>query len=137
MDANDKNLLEMTLDYAAKTSEEAEILLYQNISTPVGFEAEKLKDIETREWEKHQWYNNVTDSHHSEETRELDVQTSTKELQNELKGAAGGKRLARMKNEGVSCPVLEKVIGFVQCFACSNFIRRVTGDVHCLGEPLT
>jgi len=49
MDANDKNLLEMTLDYAAKTSEEAEILMYQNISTPVGFEAEKLKDIETRE----------------------------------------------------------------------------------------
>ena len=43
-----------------------------------------VEDIETREWEKHQWYNNVTDSHHSEETRELDVQTSTKELQNEL-----------------------------------------------------
>lgn len=61
----------------------------------------------------------------------------SKELQNELKGAAGGKRLARMKKEGVSCPVLEKDIGFVQCFACSNFIRRVTGDVHCLGEPLT
>ena len=49
MDANDKDLLEIALDYAAKTCEEAEILLYQNISTPVGFEAEKLKDIETRE----------------------------------------------------------------------------------------
>ena len=43
-----------------------------------------VEDIETREWEKHQWYNNVTDSHHSEETRELDVQPSTQELQNEL-----------------------------------------------------
>ena len=49
MDRNDKDLLEIALDYAAKTCEEAEILLYQNISTPVGFEAEKLKDIETRE----------------------------------------------------------------------------------------
>ena len=47
MDRNDKDLLEIALDYAAKTCEEAEILLYQNISTPVGFEAEKLKDIET------------------------------------------------------------------------------------------
>ena len=43
-----------------------------------------VEDIETREWEKHQWYNNVTDFHYSEETRELDVQPSTKELQNEL-----------------------------------------------------
>jgi PmbA protein len=49
MDAQDKELLEKALDYATKASNQAEILLYQNISTPVGFEAEQLKDIETRE----------------------------------------------------------------------------------------
>ena len=49
MDAQDEELLEKALDYATKASDQAEILLYQNISTPVGFEAEQLKDIETRE----------------------------------------------------------------------------------------
>ena len=39
-----------------------------------------VQDIETREWEPHMWYNNVTDTNRSEETKELDVQSATPEL---------------------------------------------------------
>ena len=39
-----------------------------------------VKDIETREWKPHEWYNVSTDTSRSEETKELDVQSSTPEL---------------------------------------------------------
>ena len=39
-----------------------------------------VKDIETREWEPHTWYNVKTDTSYSEETKELDVQNATSEL---------------------------------------------------------
>jgi hypothetical protein len=60
-----------------------------------------------------------------------------KEFVQELKGAVGGKQLARMKKEAVDCPVLQKTVSFVQCFACPNFLRRVKGKVDCRGLPLT
>ena len=41
-----------------------------------------IKDIETREWEKHSWY--FDGEYHSEETKELDVQNITSELQSSL-----------------------------------------------------
>ena len=40
-----------------------------------------IKDIETREWKPHTWYNNTNDSYGSEPTMELDVQAITTELQ--------------------------------------------------------
>jgi hypothetical protein len=40
-----------------------------------------IKDIETREWNPHTWYNAVSGSFGSEETMELDVQGTTDELQ--------------------------------------------------------
>ena len=40
-----------------------------------------LKDIETREWKPHTWYNAQSDTYGSEETMELDVQSITPELQ--------------------------------------------------------
>ena len=43
-----------------------------------------VKDIEARAWEPHQWYNNLTNSSHSHEKKELDVQYSTSELQKVL-----------------------------------------------------
>ena len=43
-----------------------------------------VKDIETREWKPHQWYNNVTDTMGSEETMELDIQSTTPQLQKVL-----------------------------------------------------
>ena len=43
-----------------------------------------VQNIETREWSPHRWYNGYTDKSHSEETMELDVQSSTPELQKKL-----------------------------------------------------
>jgi len=59
-----------------------------------------------------------------------------KKFVQDLKGVAGGKQIARMKKEAVACPVLNKTVSFVQCFACPNFIRRVKGRVDCRGLPL-
>ena len=41
-----------------------------------------IKDIQTRQWEKHSWYSNG--EYHSEETKELDVQHITSDLQSSL-----------------------------------------------------
>jgi hypothetical protein len=46
------------------------------------------------------------------------------------------KMIKRMKAEAVDCPVLNKQIGFIQCYVCKNFHSRVTGQVYCKGEPL-
>jgi len=59
-----------------------------------------------------------------------------KQYVQDLKGVAGGKQIARMKKEAVDCPVLQKKVSFVQCFACPNFIRRIKGQVGCRGLPL-
>jgi hypothetical protein len=50
-----------------------------------------------------------------------------------LKGAASGKAIARMKKESVNCPVVNKEVAFLVCFACPSFLRRVTGVVDCAG----
>jgi hypothetical protein len=52
-----------------------------------------------------------------------------------LKGVSP-KMLKRMKLEAVDCPVLNKEIGFIQCYVCKNFNSRVTGQVSCRGDPL-
>jgi len=63
-------------------------------------------------------------------------QPTPKQYVKDLKGVAGGKKIARMKKEAVSCPVLNKTVSFVQCFACPNFIRRVQRKVDSRGLPL-
>ena len=50
-----------------------------------------------------------------------------------LKGAASAKAISRMKKESVNCPVVNKEVAFLVCFACPSFIRRVTGVVDCAG----
>jgi hypothetical protein len=52
-----------------------------------------------------------------------------------LKGVSP-KMLKRMKLEAVDCPVLQKEIGFVQCYVCKNFQSRISGQVYCIGNPL-
>ena len=59
-----------------------------------------------------------------------------KETLNDIKGAIGGKRLARMKKECIDCPVMNKAISFIECFTCKNFLRRIKGKVECAGAPL-
>lgn len=51
----------------------------------------------------------------------------------ELKGTAGAKAIARMKKESVECPVVQKEVAFLVCFACPSFLRRVSGVVDCAG----
>jgi hypothetical protein len=46
------------------------------------------------------------------------------------------KLLKKMKNEAVNCPVMVRAVAFPDCFACSNFNRRVNGRVGCKGLPL-
>ena len=50
-----------------------------------------------------------------------------------LKGVASAKAMARMKKESVDCPVVKREVGFLVCFACPSFMRRVSGEVHCAG----
>lgn len=45
------------------------------------------------------------------------------------------KMLKRMKLEAVDCPVLNKEIGFLQCYVCKNFFSRPMGKVYCKGDP--
>ena len=56
-----------------------------------------------------------------------------KVVSEELKGAASAKAISRMKKESVNCPVVNKEVAFLVCFACPSFLRRVTGVVDCAG----
>lgn len=49
----------------------------------------------------------------------------------ELKHGASPKAISRMKKESVDCPVVKKEVGFLVCFACPSFLRRVSGVVDC------
>lgn len=60
----------------------------------------------------------------------------SKDIQEQLKGALGGRMMARMKKEAIQCPVLQKERPFLECFVCPNFLRRIKGEVHCQGDPL-
>ena len=46
------------------------------------------------------------------------------------------KMIKRMKLEAVDCPVLNKEIGFLQCYVCKNFFSRTMGKTYCKGDPL-
>lgn len=56
-----------------------------------------------------------------------------KVVTDEMKGAASGKAISRMKKESVNCPVVSKEVAFLVCFACPSFLRRVKGVVDCAG----
>jgi len=56
-----------------------------------------------------------------------------KMVSDELKGGASPKAISRMKKESVDCPVVGKEVGFLVCFACPSFLRRVSGVVDCAG----
>jgi hypothetical protein len=56
-----------------------------------------------------------------------------KVVSTELKGGASPKMIGRMKKESVDCPMVNKEVAFLVCFACPSFVRRVSGMVHCAG----
>lgn len=59
---------------------------------------------------------------------------TSKEAMESLKGL-GGKTISRMRREAVDCPVRARPTPFIECFACSGFIRRAHGIVDCEGLP--
>ena len=56
-----------------------------------------------------------------------------KVVSDELKGGASPKAISRMKKESVDCPIVKREVGFLVCFACPSFLRRVSGVVDCAG----
>ena len=56
-----------------------------------------------------------------------------KAVSSELKGTASAKAISRMKKESVNCPVVNREVAFLVCFACPSFLRRVSGVVDCAG----
>ena len=56
-----------------------------------------------------------------------------KAVSEELKGTASPKAISRMKKESVDCPIVNAEVGFLVCFACPSFLRRVSGVVDCAG----
>jgi len=56
-----------------------------------------------------------------------------KELRTYLKPSI----IRRFKNDVVMCPVKKERVSFLLCYNCKNFIRRVRGEVHCRGAPIT
>ncbi len=58
-----------------------------------------------------------------------------KAVTEQLKGGVSPKMISKMKKESVNCPVLNREVGFLVCFACPSFLRRVSGVVDCAGGP--
>jgi hypothetical protein len=50
-----------------------------------------------------------------------------------FKGVIGKKMISQMKRENILCPVLGNNVGFLFCYNCPSFLRRVRGVVHCAG----
>ena len=86
-----------------------------------------IQDIETREWRPHTWYNASSGSYGSEETKELDVQPATPELQQLLTpiiiqaGAAYNQKFAWMKSE--------RTLQIMQKFTAVRFNRYQPGQI--------
>ncbi|RLE62917.1 MAG: hypothetical protein DRJ38_08755 [Thermoprotei archaeon] len=59
-----------------------------------------------------------------------------KEVSEQLKGIGSKKFIRQLKREAVNCPVLHKKKSFLECYVCSNFVRRIRGIVYCKGLPL-
>ena len=56
-----------------------------------------------------------------------------KEVSDEFKGI-GSRVFSRMRKEAVECPVEARIVPFLKCFTCRNYIRRVRGIVDCKGS---
>ena len=89
-----------------------------------------IKDIETRPWKPHEWYNSNTDKRTSEETRELDVQGSTPELNKALSPFVI--EAGRIYNQNYSYPFADQPNRpgqFMTQFCPVRFNRYVPGQI--------
>ena len=88
-----------------------------------------VKDIETREWKPHEWYNTVRDTSHSEETMELDVQPTTPELQKLLGNfvVVAGKKYNELYSYQRNPSCIEKTGQIMYQFSPTRFNRYAPG----------
>ena len=86
-----------------------------------------VKDIETREWKPHQWYNPVKDSYHSEDTKELDIQYATPELHKELSSFVI--ESGRVYNQKYSYLFADKPGQIMNTFSPIRFNRYEPGQI--------
>ncbi len=84
-----------------------------------------VKDIETREWKPHQWYNPVKDSYHSEDTKELDIQYAIPELHKALSPFVI--ESGRVYNQKYSYPFADKSGQIMNTFSPIRFNRYNPG----------
>ena len=90
-----------------------------------------VKDIETREWKPHEWYNTVRDTSHSEETMELDVQPTTPELQKLLGNfvVVAGKKYNELYSYQRNPSCIEKTGQIMYQFSPTRFNRYAPGQI--------
>ena len=86
-----------------------------------------IKDVETREWEPHQWYYNIDDSHHSEETKELDTQDITPQLQKVLSPFV--KESGRQYQENYTFHSMSRKLMMMNQFNPIRFNRYAPGQI--------
>ena len=86
-----------------------------------------VKNIETREWKPHTWYDYQKNSSYSEETMELDVQPTTAELQ-KLLNPAILKAFDRYKSL-YTYKASEKTQGLMTTFTPVRFNRYSPGQI--------
>jgi len=89
-----------------------------------------VKDIETRSWEPHSWYNTSTNVYASNENMELDVQNTTPELQRTLGNfiiEAARKYNKNYSYQHPSC--IEKTGQFMTQFCPIRFNRYAPGQI--------
>jgi hypothetical protein len=85
-----------------------------------------IKDIETREWSSHTWYNAASGSFGSEETMELDVQGTTDELQGLLTPYIIGAGAAYNEKYHYEC---ERTMQIMNKFSRVRFNRYSPGQI--------
>jgi hypothetical protein len=85
-----------------------------------------IKDIETREWNPHTWYNAASGSFGSEETMELDVQGTTDELQGLLTPYIIGAGAAYNAKYHYEC---ERTMQIMNKFSRVRFNRYSPGQI--------
>jgi len=55
----------------------------------------------------------------------------SRDVRERAKRELGAKLLKRFSKDAVMCPVEGKMVSFLQCYVCPNFIRRYKGELHC------
>ena len=102
------------------------ILVLKNI-IPTDLCDSIIQDIETRPWQPHTWYNTITDTRHSEETKELDVQSTTPALHKALSPFVI--ESGRVYNQKYSYPFADKSGQFMDKFCPVRFNRYAPGQI--------